>query len=89
MNPKGVVNGLFGGWWGLFELVFIVTSVSLISFIGALVVDAYFFRGETTGKYKSSLKNGDFITRNLAGLVITDDDKRQASRRNREEYTPQ
>lgn len=78
MGPKGFVDGVFGGWWGLFEFVFIVTLVALISLIGALVADAYFFRGETTGKYKSALKNGDFITRNLAG---PEDDKRQASRR--------
>ncbi len=72
MAPKGFVNGVFCGWRGLFEFVFIVTLVTLISFIGASVVDAYFFRGETTGKYKSTLKNGDFIIRNLAGLVITE-----------------
>lgn len=67
MDPKGFVNDMFGSWWGLFEFVFIVTIVTLISLIGALVVEAYFFRGETTGKYKSTLKNGDFITRNLTG----------------------
>ncbi len=59
--------------WGLFEFVFIVTLVTLISLTGASVVDVYFFRGETTGKYKSTLKNGDSIIRNLAGLVITED----------------
>lgn len=68
MDPKGLVSSIFGGWWGLFEFVFIVTLVALISLIGGLVVDAYFFRGKTTGKYKSTLKNGDFITRNLAGV---------------------
>ncbi len=64
---------MFGDWWGLFEFVFIVTLVTLISLIGALVVDRYFFRGETTGQYKSTLKNGDFIIRNLSGLIITED----------------
>lgn len=65
MDPKGFINGMFGSWWGLFEFGFTVTLVTLISLIGTVVVDAYFFRGETTGKYKSTLKNGDFITRNL------------------------
>ena len=55
MDPKGFVNGTFGGWWGLFEFVFLVSLVNLISLIGALVVDAYFFREEMTGKYKSAL----------------------------------
>ena len=55
MDPEGFVNGMFGGWWGLFEFVFVVSLVNVISLIGALVVKAYFFRGEMTGKYKSAL----------------------------------
>lgn len=65
MDLKVFVNGVFGSWWGLFEFAFTVMLVTLISLIGALVVETYFFRGETTGKYKSSLKNGDFVTRHL------------------------
>lgn len=67
-DTPALVNKMFGSWWGLFEFIVIILTITVLSLIGALVVDSYFFRDKTTGNYKSTDKEGDFLTRNLSTL---------------------
>lgn len=63
MDTPAIVTSMFGGWWGLFEFSFIIIAITLLSLIGAVVVDQYFFKDEDTGLYKSARPEGDAFTR--------------------------
>lgn len=63
MDTSAFVTSMFGSWWGLFEFSFIIIAVTLLSLIGAVVVDLYFFKDKDTGLYKSTSPEGDAFTR--------------------------
>lgn len=63
MDAPAFVTSLFGSWWGLFEFSFIIIVITLLSLIGAVVVDLYFFKDKDTGLYKSTSPEGDAFTR--------------------------